>query len=220
MTGVAPLSFFSSLILLLFGALFFYAAVFWETARKHLSPETQSAIGRFAQSRITRFGMLFLVLETLILSPFIEQHRWPFSYPADPAVYAQIDSLKSELGRRNSAFGPEKELADKWRFAKLLRDATSTVCHYQLAATPRMQSSVQWWDELLRMSGWVGDVQTPTNSNLIQPGIALRIPTASSICSSTLQRALSDLYSNPPSKVVANQQLNCTGDCVVIEMNY
>lgn len=68
MTGAAGIQFGVGLFLTLLGALCFYAAFFWETAKKILSEPAQQALGRFAQSRVTWFGMIFLVLETLILS--------------------------------------------------------------------------------------------------------------------------------------------------------
>jgi hypothetical protein len=216
MTGVAPTTIPGAIILLIFGVMCAYAAVFWENAKKIFSIETQEKIANFASNRITKFGMLFLVLQALLLSPFIEQHRWPFSYHAGDAEFNEITRLRQQI----SALGPVNEFANEWRFVKLLRDANAGVCHYQLVTTPKARSTFQFWNEQLHAAGWTEDVQAPTNINLIQPGITLRIPTASSNCSSVLQRALTDLYPNPPSKVVANQQINCDGQCVIIELDY
>lgn len=90
MTGAAELPPGLGPVLIVVGGACAYAAFFWESAKKVLSAAAQAAIGSFAQSRITWFGMLFLVLSAIILSPFIEKHRWPFSYPADPAVIAEM----------------------------------------------------------------------------------------------------------------------------------
>jgi hypothetical protein len=105
MTGIAGIPFGLGLFLALLGAFCFYAFVFWENAKRVLSTEAQAAIGRFAQSQVTWFGMLFLVFQTLILAPFIEQHRWPFSYPADAAVYAEKSKLQSDLDQAKDRNG-------------------------------------------------------------------------------------------------------------------
>jgi hypothetical protein len=224
MTGAVQLPPGLGFWLILLGGICVYAAFFWETAKKVLSVEAQQAIGRFSQSRITWFGMLFLVLQTLILSPFVEQHRWPFSYPTDPAIYAEKSTLVTVLNQTKGVVAQETELANKWRFAKRLGDArgldAKEACHYQLAVTPKVQSSTTFWNELLRYGGWIADRQGPTNSALIQPGITLRISGDEFDCATTLQRILTDIYSNPPSKIAPNQQTNCGKDCVLIEMDY
>jgi len=224
MTGQAPLTLFSAAVCMALGALCFYLAFFWERAKKHLSTETQEMIGRFAQSRVTKFGMLFLVLETLILSPFFEQHRWPFSYPADPAVYTQIDSLKNELARRNSAFGPEKESADKWRFSSVLRQSGLN-CQYKLEWSPRANSVAAFWRELFVATGWPGSSEPTTSPT--QYGITIRAKDdpASTQCAEVIQRELSDFYPNPAAKIILHQQtefLNSCGrnNCVQIEVDY
>jgi hypothetical protein len=223
-TGVASIPIIFAVFLLLLAVPCFCAAVFWERAKTWLSVEAQERISRFSQHPVVRFGMLFLVLQALILSKFVEQHRWPFSFPADPAIYAENEKFRRAVDDADRAFGRERELADKWRFAKRLRDArgldAKEVCHYQLAVTPKAQSSTTFWHELLRYGGWIADRQGPTNSALIQPGITLRISDDEFDCATTLQRALTDIYANPPSKISPNQQTNCGKDCVLIEMDY
>ena len=61
MTGAAELPPGLGLMLIVVGSACAYAAFFWESTKKVLSVETQGAIGRFAQSQVTWFGMLFLV---------------------------------------------------------------------------------------------------------------------------------------------------------------
>jgi hypothetical protein len=207
--------------LLILGVLCAYAAFFWESAKRVLSAEAQDAIGRFSQSRITWFGMLFLVVQTLVFSRFVEERRWPFSYPTDPQVYRDMDSAKQELNDQKRLTGQEKESADKWRFVKELKDASSSgICHYQLVTTANARSVREFWDELLQHGEWIGDGNAPSNSAVIQPGITLRIPGENSFCASAFQRAATDFYSNPPTKIATNQANTCGKDCVVIEMNY
>jgi hypothetical protein len=92
----APLQLGVATLFVILGGLCVYAAFFWEAAKNVLSKDAQDAIGSFAQHRITQFGMLFLVLQTFILSRFVEERRWPFSYPADPSVYAENEFLKKK----------------------------------------------------------------------------------------------------------------------------
>ncbi len=218
---------FADIVLVLLGGLCFYAAVFWERAKRHLSTETQEAIGRFAQYRVTRFGMLFLVLQTVVFSPFIEQHRWPFSYPSDPAIIAENASLKIALAQRNTAFGPEKELADKWRFTTLLRRGVAG-CGFQMQITSKASSAAGFWYELLQYGGW----NEQTNSIALAPapgsissGITVRTTGSRTgeQCAKALQRAITDIYPNPPAKIANNQRsdfLDSCSDCVQIEIDY
>jgi hypothetical protein len=94
-------------------AVFFYAAAFWRTARKVLSSEAQFSIARFAASYITWAFILFLLLQTLILSRFVEQHRWPFSYPVDPTIYAENSSLHQQVQDLNKQAGELSQMATK-----------------------------------------------------------------------------------------------------------
>lgn len=220
MTGAAGIQFGVGLFLALLGALCFYVAFFWETAKRVLSAEAQLGIGKFAQHHSTRLGLLLMVLLSLILSPFVERHRWPFSFPSDPQVYQDKSSLEQQLNDQKGKTSREKELADKWRFSKSLRDANAGECHYQLVGARGAQSTLSFWHELLRNGGWIGDGRGPINLDLIQPGITLRISGDVSACATILQRVLTDFYSNPPAKIAPNQQTNCGRDCVLIEMNY
>ena len=226
MTGHSQTQLFADTILCAFGALCFYLAFFWESAKKHISAETQEIIGNFAQSRIVRFGMLFLFLEAIILSRFFEERHWPFSYPTDPSVITENNSLKNEIAKRNTALSAEKSLADQWRFANSLRAGVSHECRFQLRFAPRSQYN-SFWPDLFRNAGWIGDIGQPLDS--IPPGITLRISDDASSCASNAQRVLTDYFPNPPSKISPNQQSqflsSCkTGaagqDCVQIEINY
>jgi hypothetical protein len=140
MTGAVQLPSGLGFWLILLGAICVYAAFFWETAKKVLSIEAQVALGRFAQSRMTWFGMLFLVLATIILSPFIEQHRWPFSYPVDPSVGVENDNLKRSNADLVGQLGSANEIVQKWKFIHELRNYVGDQeCHYYLNPTDRVR---------------------------------------------------------------------------------
>jgi hypothetical protein len=49
------------MLLCLLGALSFYAAVFWESAKRILSLEAQQALGNFAQNRNTWLGFSLVI---------------------------------------------------------------------------------------------------------------------------------------------------------------
>jgi len=155
MTGAAGIQFGVGLFLALIGGLCFYAAFFWETAKKVLSAEAQQAVGHLAQSRVTWFGMIFLGLETLILSRFIEERHWPFSYPADPQVGVENVVLHTQLQQKDADFLAEKAVADMWKFSARLRsiapeNSTST-CLYQIIHDQKTSGIIPVWMEL---PGW------------------------------------------------------------------
>lgn len=163
------------------------------------------------------YPALLVLLFGLILSPFIEQRRWPFSYPADPAIYTENDALKSELGR-------EKELATKWRFSSGLRQGNQN-CQYQLEWSQKANSVATFWRELFVATGWTGTGKPTTSPT--QSGITIRSKDtlASTQCAELVQRELSEFYPNPPSKIVPHQQTefltSCIRDaCVQIEIDY
>ena len=221
------------------GALCVYAAFFWERTKKHLSAETQDSIAKFSQHSATKSVLLLSVLLTIILSPFIEQRRWPFSYPADPQVEADNTYLKEQIRtdantlqlatqKKDALIGVEKELADKWRFATALRRATGP-CGYQMQVTSRASSTIGFWSELLQYGGWTeraGGVALAPVPGSIPSGITIRTKGDAGIsaqCAGVLQRALTDIYPNPPSKIANNQQsdfLSAVPDGVQIEIDY
>jgi hypothetical protein len=227
MTGAAEIRFGLGLFLTLLGALCCYAAFFWESAKRVLSLEAQATIGRFAQSRITWLAMIFLVIEALILSRFVEERRWPFSYPTDPTIFSENAKLKNDLSSANSAFTLEKVSADKWRFSSILR--LGMACGYQMQITSKAAHTAGFWQELLQHGGWnekAGAIALAPAPGSIASGITIRINGNAGIstqCAGVLQRALTDIYPNPPSKVAANQQsdfLSSCPDCVQIEIDY
>jgi len=214
--------------LIIVGALCAYAAFFWESAKRVLSDDAQAAIGHFAQSRVTWALMIFLVLNVLIFSRFIEEHRWPFSYPADPTIIANNAKLQADVMNANAAFTREKELADKWRFANALRQR-GRACGYQFQMTSNAASTAGFWQDLLRQGGWnekASGIALAPAPGSARPGITIRISGdtgTSAQCAGVLQAALTDIYPNPPSRIATKQQsdfLVLCPDCVQIEFDY
>jgi hypothetical protein len=120
-------------LLCIFALPCFLAAVFWKQAKRRLSKETQEDLVKFGQSQVTRFGMVALVLQTLILFPVA---YLAFSYLADRAVSAEVATLKDVQNQTNQKLQAEKVLADKWRFGDMLRRANLN-CKYQLELSPK-----------------------------------------------------------------------------------
>jgi|SRR5271166_4061493 len=242
MTGVEKISIGLSGLLIGAGAICAYAAFFWEKAKKVLSDEAQGAIARFSRSGTTKAALLLAVLVSISLSPFIEQHRWPFSYPADPKVEADNVALRNEVDKLNSAAGREKESADKWRFISELWSSSQTnagppECEYQIKYPGRSANVVlTFWRSLLQGAGWKGMSFVQDDEAALQPGITIRSsgdantldrsssPQPTFQCASALQKALSDFYPNPPAKLITIQTTpfldGCTRVCVEVDVDY
>jgi hypothetical protein len=54
--------------------------------------------------------MIFLVLETLILSRFIDERHWPFSYPVDPKVEDDNVLLHNQLNQKDAKFLSKRQM--------------------------------------------------------------------------------------------------------------
>jgi hypothetical protein len=226
MTGADKISVGLSAVLIIAGAFCAYAAIFWGTAKKVLSQDAQDSIANFSKHRATKAALLFSFLLSIILSPFIEKQRWPFSYPVDPSVIAENNNLRTAVQNTNAALSIEKELADKWRFATILRGGG--VCGYQIRMTAKASLASGFWRETLQQGGWyeksVAVALAPAPGRL-PSGITLRIAEGNGIsarCASALQQALTDIYPNPSSKIADNQQsdfLSTCQDCVQIEID-
>jgi hypothetical protein len=177
MTEKAGIQLGLGLFLSLLGALCFYASLLWDSAKRALSAEAQLAIGRFAQSRSTWLVMIFLIMQVIIFFRFIEEHRWPFSYPADPAVFAERDKLQKALSESNGALNREKELADKWRFTTILRQPGRS-CRYRIEIKDYAAGSMaNYWEGLFQVAGWTGDARE--QPGLMQLGITIRASSGS-----------------------------------------
>jgi hypothetical protein len=225
-TSVAPLQLGVAVLLFPMGALCLYAAFFWESAKGVLSDSAQRAIGSFAQHRVVKFGMLALVLQTLVLSRFVEEHRWPFSYPADPKISDENNSLKSQINTLRGDIGREKEAADKWRVTHALRSNQS--CKFELHMGPKAGSVTDFWDELFRAGGWTGPSPLHLPSDAAMPlGVTMRVGKKDGYgasCADFAQTLFNQYYGNPPTKVFYDQQSpylsSCGDNCVQVEINY
>jgi hypothetical protein len=244
MTGAAGIQFGVGLFLALLGALCFFAFFFWETAKKVLSVQALQAIGRFSQSRITWFGMVFLAVQTLILSRFVEERRWPFSFPADPQVYKENDQLKSalltqekqlkaELLVQENQLGNTKVDADKWRFANRLRNNISatiignTSCTVALGLSKGNGPAIwAWLQPMLDAAHWeIASSNVPGISNTeFPPGITILVGTNSGkafICATALAATLREFTNYRPSAEV-NQVtpalIACNNECVELDI--
>jgi hypothetical protein len=224
-TGVAHLPFGGWLILLVAGGICTYAAFFWEKARGVLSENAQTAIGKFAQHPVTTFGVLALAVLTLILSPFIEQHRWPFSYPADPKIEQENNQLKSDLNTTRGQLGAERDFADRWRITHALR--TQRGCRYELHVGSRGASTASFWDELFQAGRWNGTRVTAGTDDMIPTGVFFRVGSprsAAAACAVFATSQMTPYYTNPSLKVLVDQQtpylLGCGDDCIQIDINY
>jgi hypothetical protein len=218
------------LFLVLLGCLFFYAAAFWRTSRKVLSTEAQSVIARFAASYVTWALILFLLFQTLILSRFIEGHRWPFSYPTDPAILADNSKLHKEVNDLNKQVGELTQPATKWKFIHEMRsDLGANRCSYIIYSSQNDVPEAFRWQEQLRDADWVGSVSGGIAPEGVLPrGITIRSTNdngLSNICARALQKALSDVYSNSNQRVnietnqSTNLLRNCGAECVEIDIN-
>jgi hypothetical protein len=151
--------------------------------------------------------MIFLVLATIVMSPFIEQHRWPFSYPIKPEILEENNNLKNQTGRMNSTISIEKELADRWRFSNALRQSQLN-CQYELEWSPRANTTATFWRELFIATGWTGSSkQMPVPTVAGKDGITIRSKDnpASVQCAEIIQRELTEFYPNPPAKIASHQ---------------
>ncbi len=211
------------LFLVLLGCGFFYASFFWQTAKTVLSDEAQIAVTNFAKSRNTWLAVIFLLFQTLVLSRFVEQHRWPFSYPIDDSVINENTELKRNQNDLANRLTTANDLATKWRFIHELRYfvGDAGACHYYVNPTTKTKTAARRWHEQLNDADWNGSVTSGAQDGTMPLGITLRVPDATGlahVCGSALQKAMSDIYPIPEAKLIVTQT-NC-GQCVQIDMDY
>jgi hypothetical protein len=231
MTGAAGIQFGVGIFLALLGALCFYVAFFWETAKKALSAEAQKAIGSFAQSRVTWAAVMFLVFQALILSRFFEERRWPFSYAADPAIYKENTELKG-IAR------DYQQDAMQWRFAFNLRYGTKgdngglVDCKYSSVlsrgvlspASPRAWSVWLMLGPMLEMAHWVNVPTSVKQSDLPFQGISVLSGDNkdASNCATSLGKALGEMFPKSHISVRTNQTApilkECNDQCVELDV--
>jgi hypothetical protein len=137
--------------------------------------------------------------------------------------------IRANYTSKNSEIGVLKQAADKWNVAKRLRSTREPKppCTYQMLYTQKSGSAVQFWQELLLAGGWVQSSDNAVSPDVIPPGITLRTgdeTTVGYLCAQSFQRAVSDVYTNPPSKIIAQQQSDflreCGPQCLQFEINY
>jgi|SRR5271166_3789961 len=212
------------IFLFILGILCFFLWYIWDSAKNILTAEAQKSIDDFARNANTWRAMFVLILGTIILSPFIEQRRWLFSYPTDPAVATENNNLKTVINDKNAAITREKELADKWRFSSGLRQSGLN-CQYQLEWSTKANTVAAVWRELFVATGWPGGSKPSTSPTQYSVTIRAKDDPASTQCAEVIQRELSDFYSNPPAKIIQHQQTDflnscATNACVQIEVDY
>ncbi len=155
MTGVEKISVGLSALLIGAGAICAYAAFFWEKAKKVLSNDAQDAIAKFSQSGATKATLLLVVLISIFFSPFIEQHRWPSSYPTDASIIKERDDAISERTELANKLAEANPLASNWRFVSTLwlgsrTNAGPPECKFQIIYSSRSANAVlQIWLPLL-----------------------------------------------------------------------
>jgi len=242
MTGAVQLLPGLAFLLVVLGAACGYAAFFWESAKKVLSVEAQAAIGRFAQSRFTWAGMLFLVLLTVVLSPFIEQHRWPFSYPTDPGVYERLSEVINDRNTINNKLTVANYDALRWRGAYNLRYETKAGngslldCRFNLSLshTPTTTGVLAFnlWSELspiLEFAHWqVVQNNVPRSNEAQLPlGFTISVGTDSGdifACAAKLTQTIGSIFPSQKvdlrTKQVTPALLACKNECVELEIGH
>jgi hypothetical protein len=132
-------------VLAILGVLCFFAAALWGTLRKYITPEGERIIGNAAKNRWLWAGLVFIFLEVLIFSPFIEQHRIPFrSIAIEPSFGGVFDEFGSELGSptgiaRPAAIRPREPSAVVAFF-----DHGTAIWDRQRLAIYRLKSQSRW----------------------------------------------------------------------------
>jgi hypothetical protein len=211
-------------ILLLLGGTCFYAAVFWKVAKRVLSTEAQEGLASFAQNKSTWVGIIVLVFVGLMLSPFIEQHRWPFSFPADPQVYNEIETLKRNFSESQNTAQKANNDARMWnsaynlRHGALLSNGAWATCSF-VSVIPQQSRGIGRWmflQPILDMAHW-GQIARNNNTEIqlnYQEGITIRAADnqIAIVCAKALGRTLNDLFGSGVT-VLINQSNSILEDC-------
>ena len=212
--------------LILAGAACFYLAVAWNSLRRHVVPETQETIGNFAKSRAVWLGLAAVFFLTLIFSPFIEQRRWPFSYPADPSVLAENDQLK-KLETSN------QQDAAKWRFAYYLRYEPRSenngmiTCKFSLILSPGDAAWNTWRavQPMLELAHW-DNLALPNQSRSEVPFQRIDVLSGdnkeAASCAAALGKAIGGAFPQLSVSVRASQTsptlVSCKNECVELDV--
>jgi hypothetical protein len=222
------------LILFLLGALCFCAVVFWDRVAKNLDVKAQLAIADFARSRNTWLGLCLTILLALIFSPFIEQHRWPFSFPTDPAVYEQLDRAINERNELADKATIAIQDAAKWSFSSSLRNETKNQdgsrleCSFS-AVIARGNIASGLWDDLepmLDLAHWQFLGSSVVQADIkLNAGFTILIGANSGnplTCATALTRQLATIFSSQATRMrgdgVTPALANCKNECVEIDI--
>jgi hypothetical protein len=222
------------LILFLLGALCFCAVVFWDRVAKNLDVKAQLAIADFARSRNTWLGLCLTILLALIFSPFIEQHRWPFSFPTDPAVYEQLGQTINAMNALEDKATIATQDAEKWRFSFNLRNETKDQdgrlleCPFSAVIAGGDMASGLWDDlePMLDLAHWhfLGSSVVQADIKL-NAGFTILIGANSGnslTCATALTRQLATIFSSQAIRMQANRVTpalaNCKNECVEIDI--
>jgi len=222
------------LFLFVLGALCFCTAAFWERATRNLNVKTQLAIGDFARSRNTWLGLSLVILLALIFSPFIEQRRWPFSFPTDPAVYEQLDQTINERNELADKATIATQDAAKWRFSSNLRNGTKNQdgsrleCPFSAVIAEGDIASGLWGDlePMLDLAHWQSLGSSVVQANIkLNAGFTVLIGAESGnplTCATALTRELATVFSSQITRMQANRVTpalaNCKNECVEIDI--
>jgi hypothetical protein len=222
------------LILFLLGALFFCVVVFWDRVAQNLGVRAQFTIADFARSRNTWLGLCLIILLTLIFSPFIEQHRWPFSFPTDPAVYEQLGQATNAINALEAKAINATQDAEKWRFSFNLRKETKSQdgslleCPFGAVIAGGNVASGLWDDlaPMLDLAHWhfLGSSVVQADIKL-NAGFTILIGADSGsplTCATALTREFATIFSSQAIRMQANRVTpalaNCKNECVEIDI--
>jgi hypothetical protein len=183
------------------------------------------AIGDFARSRSIWLGLGLVILLALIFSPFIEQRRWPFSFPTDPAVYEQLNQAINERNELADKATIATQDAAKWKFSFNLRsetknqDGSRVECPFSAVIAGGDVASGLWGDlePMLDLAHWrfLGSnvVQADTKINA---GFTILIGADSGnplTCATALTRELATIFSSQATRMRANRVTSALADC-------
>jgi hypothetical protein len=222
------------LILFLLGALCFCAVVFWDRVAKNLNVKAQLAIADFARSRNTWLGLCLTTLLALIFSPFIEQHRWPFSFPTDPAIYEQLSQTINEVNALEDKAAIATHDAEKWRFSFNLRNDTKNQdgrlleCPFSAVIAGGDVASGLWDDlePMLDLAHWHFLGRSVAQADIkLNAGFTILIGADSGnplTCATALTRELATVFSSQATRMQASRVTpalaNCKNECVEIDI--
>ena len=156
-----------------------------------------------------RPSYLLCVLFTIIFSPFVEQHRWPFSFPADPEIYQRLADTTKDRQDLSNELSLASADASRWKFSYNLRYGATAQngglleCPYVYEFSKNHSTAWNNFSELqpmLELSHWHGLNSIPHSAIAELPsGFNILIGVHSGdifSCATTLSRELGTHFSN------------------------